>query len=76
MRENLVDVLTNCYGEYGEVGAVDFAEVGRVSNAAGFYGPVNTEVERIRGEPLLMLRQPQDRLQRSADRLREVGILY
>ncbi len=59
----------------GDGGAVDFAEVGRVSNDAGFYGPFSMELEGIRGEPPLALEQRQDRLQRSVDHLRDVGFL-
>ncbi len=59
----------------GDGGAVDFAEVGRVSNDAGFYGPFSMELEGIRGEPLLTLEQRQERLQRSVDHLRDVGFL-
>lgn len=59
----------------GDGGAVDFAEVGRISNAAGFYGPFSMELEGIEGEPLLTLAQRQHRLQRSVDHLRHVGFL-
>ena len=59
----------------GDGGSVDFAEVGRICNDAGFYGPFSMELEGIKGEPHLTLEQRQERLQRSVDHLRDVGFL-
>lgn len=59
----------------GDGGAVDFAAIGRILNDVGFFGPFSIELEGIGGEPELTLGQRQDRLLRSVDHLRAVGLL-
>ena len=59
----------------GDGGAVDFAEIGRICNEAGFYGPFSMELEGIKGEPKQTLEERQRRLLRSVEHLRSVGFL-
>ncbi len=57
----------------GEGGAVDFAEIRRILEAAGYQGAYTIELEGIGGEPELGLPERQARITRSVAHLRECG---
>ena len=57
----------------GDGGAVDFARVRQILDAAGFAGPYTIEIEGIGGEPEPGLEARQDRIARSVRHLRSCG---
>jgi L-ribulose-5-phosphate 3-epimerase len=59
----------------GEAGGVDFANVGRILEEAGFQGTFSIELEGVKGEPEQTLEERQRRLERSVQYLRDVGLV-
>ena len=64
---------TTCFPALGE-GVVDFAEVFRILNGVGFFGPFTLEIEGVEGEELTR-EEVYQRVEKSLEHLKSLGVI-